>query len=235
MNRFLQRLDQPDLEALQPLLRRVSTTAGQIVIEQGAEVLDIHFPINAQFTNQTRFADGSGIETAVVGCEGVTGLAPFMAATPCAWEVVARTSGEAWAAEAARVRQLSAEHPSLMKALLRLTDFYQAQAAQTAACNATHQTLPRVARWLLVAHDLATGDRVFFTQEELARLLGAQRTTINEAAHQLKSRKLITYSRGVVRVLDRAGLEAAACECHENLLQRMMAIGIAPKSEHSST
>ena len=233
MNRFLQRLDPPDFEALQPLMRRVSIAAGQIVIEQGGEVVDIHFPIDAQFTNQTRFSDGSGIETAVVGCEGVTGLAPFMAAMPCAWEVMARTSGEAWVANASRVRQLSVERPTLMMALLTLTDFYQAQAAQTAACNAVHQTLPRVARWLLVAHDFATGDRVFFTQEELARLLGAQRTTINEAAHQLKVRKLITYARGVVRILDRAGLEEVACECHAYLRHRMETIGIAPKLERS--
>lgn len=225
-NRFVDHLMPDDRQALEPLLRPVVLRPGQVVTEQGATVEDIYFPIDAQFTNQTRFQDGSAIETAVVGCEGLTGLAPFIANTPSAWEIVARVSGRAWAAEATRVRALAYQRPGLMARLLKLVDFYQAQAAQSAACNATHQALPRIARWLLVALDLSSDGRIQLTQDELARLLGAQRTTVSQAANQLKQAGMISYSRGVVHVVNQAKLESVACECHAYLRQRMADIGL---------
>lgn len=229
-NRFVDRLSEGDRRALEAILRPAVVRPGQVVTEQGAPVDEIYFPVDAQFINQTRFKDGSAIETAVVGCEGVTGLAPFMADTPSAWEIVARVSGRAWVAEASRVRALSYGRPGLMAQLLRLTAFYQAQAAQSAACNATHQAKPRIARWLLVALDLSNDGRIQLTHEELARLLGAQRTTVSQAAHELKESGLISYSRGVVHVIDQAGLETTACECHAYLRRRMAEIGLGVQS-----
>lgn len=220
-NRFIAALDVEDRAALRPLLRRVSVTAEQIVVDQGAAVTEVHFPIDCQFANLIRFPDGGAIETAVIGDEGVTGLAPFMADRGCAWEIVCRAGGDAWVVSAAALRALAAAHPRLMARLLALTDLYQAQAAQTAACNATHPVPDRIARWILTADDLSPRDTLFFRQEELARLIGARRSTVSEAASQLRRRKVIAYSRGVIRIVDRPGLEAAACDCYGMLKPRL--------------
>lgn len=223
-NRFLARLDPDDVAALRPLAVRVAVGLDQIVVRQGAVVDAVHFPIDAQFANLVRFQDGRAIETAVVGHEGVTGLAPFMANTPCAWEIVCRSPGDAWAVSAKRLRQLARDRPSLMDRLMQLTDLYQAQAAQSAACNALHGVPQRLARWILTAADLSPNASLFFRQDELARLIGARRSTVSEAASELKRRRLIGYSRGVIRVLDRRGLEAASCECHAMLKPRLDAV-----------
>ena len=220
-NQFLARLHPDEAAPLRRLLRRVTVEVDQIVVDQGAPVTEVHFPIDAQFANVVRFDDGSAIETAVVGNEGLTGLAPFMADRGCAWEIVCRAGGEAWVASASAFRALAAERPRLMVRLLALTDLYQAQAAQAAACNAVHFAPDRVAKWILTAADLSPKDTLYFSQEELARLIGARRTTVSEAASQLKRRKFITYARGVIRILDRPGLEAAACACYAMLKPRL--------------
>lgn len=207
--------------ALRPLLRRVTVTAEQIVVDQGAPVKEVHFPIDSQFANLIRFPDGGAVETAVVGNEGVTGLAAFMADRGCAWEIVCRAAGEAYVVSAPALRALIVERPGLMARLLALTDLYQAQAAQTAACNAVHAVPDRIARWILTASDLSPHETLFFRQEELAQLIGARRSTVSEAASQLRRRRVIAYSRGVIRIVDRDGLEAAACDCYRMLKPRL--------------
>lgn len=223
-NRFVSGLAAEDAAALKPLLRRVSVTVDQTVVDQGAPVDQVHFPIDAQFANLIRFSDGSAIETAVIGCEGLTGLAPVMANLTCGWEIVCRASGEAWVASAQALRTLAAERPMIMARLLALTDLYQAQAAQAAACNAEHPVPDRIARWFLTADDLSPRDVMTFRQEELARLIGARRSTVSEAASQLKRRKFVSYNRGIIRIIDRPGLEAAACECYRMLKPRLDAL-----------
>ena len=220
-NRFIAGLEPEEARALRPLLRRVTVTAEQIMVDQGGPVTEVHFPIDAQFANLIRFPDGATIETAVIGNEGVTGLAPFMADRGCAWEIMCRAGGDAWAVSAGALRSLAAARPGLMTRLLALTDLYQAQAAQAAACNALHPVPDRIARWILTANDLSPHETLFFRQEELAHLIGARRSTVSEAASQLRRRKVIAYSRGVIRIVDRPGLEAAACDCYRMLKSRL--------------
>ena len=227
-NHFLDSLDPADLEALLPHLRRMEVTAGQVLIEQDSEVTEVHFPADAQLANLVRFSDGRAIETAVVGREGLSGLAPFMACVPCGWEVAARIAGTVHVMPARVLNARFRVSEPLLNQLLRLSYIYQMQAVQHAACNAVHTALPRVARWLLIASDLTPGEDIRFTQEELAGLLGAQRTTVNEAAHQLRDRGAIRYSRGVVRVLDRPLLERLACECYAMERERIEDAGAMP-------
>lgn len=219
-NRFLSTLEPGEGAALRPLLRRTTVTADHTVVEQGAPVTEVHFPIDAQFANLIRYPDGRTLETAVVGHEGLTGLAPFMADRPCTWEIVCRASGSAWVASAPALRTLSLERPRLMQRLLLLTDLYQTQAALTAACIALHSVEARMARWILTASDLSPHDTLVFRQEEMGLLIGARRTTVSEAASRLRRRKRIAYGRGVIRITDRAALEAEACDCYRMLRPR---------------
>lgn len=229
-NQFLDTLDDGDLSALAPHLIPTSLAAGQVLIEQDDEILTVHFPADAQLANVIVFEHGGAIETSVVGSEGVSGLAPFMASAPCAWRVVVRQSGKAWGCPANTLRRLARERPSFMAHLLNLTHHYQAQAAQTAACNASHKALARVARWLLIAADLSPDARIRFTQEELATLLGAQRTTINDAATRLKEAGAISYGRGSVKIRNRPLLESHACECYRMQKARARDRGVLPGS-----
>jgi len=233
-NHFLDSLPAADAQALRPVLREVRLEPGEIVIEQGGGVPIIHFPITAQLTNVIVYEDGSAIETAVIGREGVSGLAPFMSDQPCGWQVVVRAGGGAWVGSAVSIREQAYASRPLMEHLLRLAHVYEAQAAQTAACNAQHRTTARVARWLLVAADLTPGEPIIFTQEELAGFLGAQRTTVNEATNRLKDLGAIRYSRGVIRILDRSALEAAACECYAMHIEYKRRAGLLPDPEPAS-
>ena len=228
-NHFLDTLEPDDAAALGPHLRRMRVEAGQVLIEQDGPIPEVHFPADAQLANLERFSDGWGIQTAVVGREGLSGLAPFMAGLPCGWEVAVRTPGTIWALSSKRLFDRFMVSAPLLQKLLRLSYVYQMQAAQHAACNAVHAALPRVARWLLTASDMTPGEPIPLTQEELAGLLGAQRTTINEAANQLRDRGAIRYSRGVVRILDRPLLERLACECYALERRRIEAAGAMPE------
>jgi CRP-like cAMP-binding protein len=228
-NHFLDTLEPDDAAALRPHLRRVEVEAGRVLIEQDGPIPEVHFPADAQLANLERFSDGWGIQTALVGREGLSGLAPFMAGLPCGWEVSVRTPGSIWVMPAkVLLDRFLVSGPLLMK-LLRLSYIYQMQAAQHAACNAVHAALPRVARWLLTTADMTPGERIPLTQEQLAGLLGAQRTTINEAANQLRDRGAISYSRGVVKILDRAALERLACECYGMERARIEDAGVMPE------
>jgi CRP-like cAMP-binding protein len=227
-NHFLDTLDPDDEAALRPHLRPMEVEAGRLLIQQDGPIAEVHFPVEARLVNLVRFSDGGSVETAVVGREGLSGLAPFMARQPCAWEVTARRPGSLYAisAEALRARQYDSR--ALLDGLLRLSHIYQMQAVQHAACNARHRVTARVARWLLTAGDLSPGERLHLTQEELAGLLGAQRTTVNEAAGQLKAAGAIRHARGTVSILDRAALERAACECYAMERARIEAAGAMP-------
>ena len=110
-----------------------------------------------------------------------------------------------------------------------MTSHYQSQAAQTAACNSVHRVSQRLARWLLAAAEQSGDERVDLTQEELSALLGAQRTTITEAAKGLKSSGALTYSRGVVRISDRGRLERSACSCFGIERDRMRRLKLWPQ------
>ena len=229
-NRFLESLDADDRRAVEALLRPADVAVGQILIEQGDVVDQIHFPLDAQLANVTLLEDGSAIETSVVGREGVSGLAPFLARTPCTWRVAVRARGRVLVAAASDLRRLFEERPGLRERLLKLTYFYQSQSNQTAACNVAHRVRARVARWLLTADDFTPGQDLTFTQEEMAALLGAQRTSVVEAFSQLKRAGALSHLRGRSRIADRARMEAEACACYAALKRLSLDLGLLPES-----
>lgn len=227
-NKFLSAIRPDDLAALLPRMREVELRKGQVLIEQDAEVEEIHFPLTAQLCNLTIFKDGKSVETAVVGSEGMSGLAPFMADAPCAWQVVVQIAGSALSLPASVLRARAIESPDLREILMRLVHDYQSQSAQTAACNTVHRSTAKLARWLLMFDDRSQGTKLEITQQDLAALMGMQRTTINQAAGELKAAGAIAYARAKVRILSRGALEHAACECYEMQRQRSRALGLEP-------
>lgn len=213
-NRVLGAMAPDDLRALALHLRPVSLSKGEVLIAQGASVDFVHFPTSAVLGNALILGDGSAVETATIGSESVSGLAAFLAGAPIAWEVTVQAPGHAWVLGADRLRRRVEESRALLQLLLRVTYDAQRQAAQTAACNAEHDADERLAKWLLLIAD-RTGDAVIsLTQQEVAALLGAERTTINSALGRLRDAGGVKLRRGGVEIIDRPALEAVACECY---------------------
>jgi len=211
-----------DLAALLPYLVERRVARGEVLIEQGAEVDTIYFPTTAYLANTVTFSDGRSAETFVMGVEGVSALPPFLAAAPCAWAVQVKASGAVYALPARVLRSRVEASRPLMRDLLRLSSDYHAQSAFGVACAALHDAPSRLARFLLVYADRAGSGELRFTQEDLATLLGLQRTTVNGAAVELKAAGAIRYSRGLIRIVDRSALKRQACECydlHRSVLQ----------------
>ncbi|MEJ6791085.1 Crp/Fnr family transcriptional regulator [Brevundimonas sp. BR2-1] len=227
-NKFLSAIAPEDLAAMLPRMREVELRKGQVLIEQESAVEEVHFPLSAQLCNLTIFTDGRSVETAVVGSEGMSGLAPFLADAPCAWQVVVQIPGSALALPAAVLRSQARESADLRALLVRLVHDYQAQSAQTAACNTVHRSTAKLARWLLMFDDRSQGTRLEITQQDLAALMGMQRTTINQAAGELKAAGAIDYLRGAIRITDRTLLERTSCECYEMQRNRSRALGLDP-------
>jgi len=149
-----------------------------------------------------------------MGCEGLSGAPAAQAPARLQSRHVCLVEGEALRIDAERLRRLADERPALRRAIVDYMTALQAELEQSAACNALHPPRRRFAKWLLRCHDRVGGDTLHLTHEHLASMLGAQRTTVSEAAQALQQAGAIRTSRGQVRIVDRAVLEAAACECY---------------------
>ena len=229
-NVILDNLSDATLVALRPHLHRVEVERHQVLIEQDEPVLTVHFPLDCQLANLNIFEDAEAVETSVIGREGMSGLSPFLACAACPWRVQVRKSGTAIALAVRPLQLMFDGDRVLRERLMRLTLFYQAQAAQTAACNATHRISSRVARWLLTASDLTPDQPIHFTQEEMATLLGAQRTTVVDAMQALKAAGAVRYGRGRIQILSRARVEAQACSCYRYLRHQAQQLKVLPEA-----
>jgi len=230
-NQVLASLNAVDRAALEPHLQAVSLEKGAVLTEQDQPVEQVYFPETADLANVMTFPDGRAVETSTVGSEGVSGLAAFLAQAPCAWRIVVQIEGTAWRLAADVFRRQVEASPALLTRTLQLTHDYQSQAAQTAACNALHEVTPRLARWLLLVQDRTDQVDIALTQEDLATLLGVQRTTINAAAAELRTAAAIAYRRGRVRILDRSVLRRVTCECYAAQRRRSETLGIVTRRQ----
>lgn len=202
-----------DLAALTPHLSKVSLERGAVLTHQGTRVNYVYFPTTAHLANLVTYADGRVAEVFVMGLEGVSGLAPFLADLPCTWSIEVKKSGEAYRISAVALQCRLDASPSLRLQFNRLTSDYQSQAALGVACAALHTVRQRLARRLVALADRQQTVDLLVTQQDLADSLGVQRTTITATALDLNREHLVTQGRGRLTVLDLDGLRAEACEC----------------------
>jgi CRP-like cAMP-binding protein len=204
-----------DAAWLEAQLEPVTLESGAMLAPAG-EVLDhVYFPDTCVVSYVSRMADGSAVEVGTVGHEGLVSVTLFLDGGRSQSDALVQIPGAARRAPAAEVVAGADERPDFRRFVHRYTQAYLTQVAQTAACNRLHHLEARCARWLLMTHDrVSQGERFPLTQEFLAVMLGVRRAGVSLAANALRDAGLIRYSRGAVRVLDRAGLEAAACECY---------------------
>ena len=218
-NNLLASLNSEDLESLLPHLEPVSLEKGALLYDPGDEIDTVYFPENAVISLMTLMHSGEAIESATIGREGALGLLAALNPRQSLSRAIVQVAGKANRIPAARVGEALRVCPRIAELVQLHSDALFGHAIQSVACNALHSVEARFCRWLLSCHDRIDSNRISLTQEFLADMLGVQRTTVTVVARTLQAAGLIRYSRGVVDVLDRAGLEAIACECYRAVRQ----------------
>ena len=198
----------------------VSLPQGDVLIEAGDEVDQIYFPHYGMLSLLAVLRDGKAIETATVGREGVVGAMAGLGLYKSLVRVVVQMPLACSKIAAAHFRTVAATSDPVRNLCIRYNEVLLSQARVTAACNALHSIEARFCRWLLQSADRAASDTVNLTQEFLAEMLGVRRTSVTEVASKVQSAGAITYSRGVIRILDRAALMRMSCECYETLVDQ---------------
>jgi CRP-like cAMP-binding protein len=214
-NHLLANLPSEEYQRLLPHLEPVSLEHGQIVYEIEEPIEYFYFPLHAVISLVTQMEDGRIVEVALVGNEGVTGLAAALGQKVSAERAIVQIPNSGVRAKAAVVIDEFKRYGKLHDGFLKYANSLMRQIAQTAACNASHTIEERLSRWLLMCHDRVNSDEINLTQEFIAEMLGTRRATVNVAAVNLQSAGLIKYNRGRIRVVDLSGLGGFACECYE--------------------
>jgi CRP-like cAMP-binding protein len=217
-NRLLASLPSQDFERLKPSLKTISLAQGQLLSEPGDEVDQVHFPHNGMVSLLVVLKDGKAVECATIGREGVIGATAGLGLHRSIARAVIQLPMVASRISATAFRNAVKDSKPLRDLITRHQETMLMQAQVTAGCNALHAVEARLARWILQSRDRADSDTVALTQEFLAEMLAVRRTSVSEVAQQLQSAKLIRYSRGVIEVLNRKGLEQKACECYRTVV-----------------
>jgi CRP-like cAMP-binding protein len=197
---------------LAPDLESVCLHAKQVLTLPEEPVRHVYFPRDAVLSLLVPMEDGTAVEGAMVGNEGLVGLQVFLGERTAREEMVVQLAGEAARVRADHFCAALATSCELQVVLHRYTLALMTQLARTAGCNRLHSVRERTARWLLMCRDRAGRDTFPITHESLASLLGVRRASISVAVQALQMTGVIAYHRGSITVLDIERLEAASCE-----------------------
>ncbi|GAA5165087.1 Crp/Fnr family transcriptional regulator [Viridibacterium curvum] len=213
-NRLLAVLPDAEWARWQEQLEMVEMPLGQVLYESGATLHHVYFPATAIVSLLYVMENGASAEIAVVGNEGMIGVALFMGGESTPSRAVVQSAGYGFRLRARLMLEEFNRAGPVMHLLLRYTQALITQMAQTAACNRHHSLDQQLCRWLLLSMDRLSGSQLTMTQELIANMLGVRREGVTEAALKLQKAGLIRYARGHINVLDRPGLEARTCECY---------------------
>ena len=202
-------------DRLLPDLMPVTMSLGKVIYESGAQLEYVYFPTPGCIVSMLYvMEDGSSAEIAVVGDEGMVGIALFMGGGTTPSRALVQSAGQAFRLPGAMLKKEFERHTGFQHLLLRYTQALITQMSQTAVCNRHHSVDQQLCRWLLLSLDRLPTSELTMTQELIANMLGVRREGVTEAAGKLQAQGLISYSRGRITILDRAGLETQVCECY---------------------
>lgn len=214
-NHLLAVLPDEERARIIPHLEQVSLKLGDVLYESGGRLRYVYFPTTAIVSLLSVMENGASAEIAIVGYEGIVGIALFMGGETMPNRAVVQSGGMAFRLNGSLLNQEFNRSGPFQHLLLRYTMALLAQMAQTAVCNRHHSIDQQLCRWLLLSLDRLPSNELSMTQELIANMLGVRREGVTEAAGKLQSAGLINYNRGRITVLDRPGLEARVCECYE--------------------
>ncbi len=187
---------------------------GHVLYESGSTLQHVYFPTDSIVSLLYVMEDGASAEIAVVGNEGMVGIALFMGGETTPNRAVVQSAGHAYRLPGGLLKEEFSRAGSLQHLLLKYTQALLTQMSQTAVCNRHHSVDQQLCRWLLLSLDRLPTNTLTMTQELIANMLGVRREGVTESAGKLQAAGLIRYSRGRITVIDRPGLEKACCECY---------------------
>ena len=213
-NHLLRALPSDSLRRLVPYLEYIDIPLGTVLYESGDLLRYVYFPVDCIVSLLYVLADGSSAEIAVVGNDGLIGIALFMGGETTPNRAIVQSAGRAYRLPGQRLKDEFNRNGALRELLLRYTQALITQMAQTAVCNRHHSVDQQLCRWLLLSLDRLPSNRLAMTQELIANMLGVRREGVTEAAGNLQRLGVIQYQRGHITVLDRPTLETLCCECY---------------------
>jgi len=214
VNRLLATLPKNEYKRLLPKLKTVDLILGEELYEPGEAIKYVYFPNDSIISLISELSETSWLEVGMVGNEGMAGLPVFMGVGSSSTRALVQGSGTAMRMTSAAVRTEAKRLGSLHRLLHRYSHSLLTQVAQSSICNRFHMVNARLARWLLMTNDRLGLEEFPLTQEFLSNMLGVRREGVSKAAGALQAAKLISYSRGVITLLNRRGLEAKSCDCY---------------------
>lgn len=214
-NRLLAALPEHDQERILAMCECVELRRGEALGAPGERIGEVYFPTSSVASLVTPVAGHAGLEVWLIGNEGMIGAPLVLGIDLNRLQTLVQGTGAAWRMSAKAFNSALRQNDALHRMLDRYLAVLMSQGAQMVACTRFHVVEARLARWLLMSQDRAHSDHFFVTHEMLAAMLGVRRAGVTTAAAVLQGRQLIDYRRGDVTILDRAGLQTAACDCYE--------------------
>ena len=218
-NWILNSLPQEEHESLLPMLQPTSLPPGQIIYVPDDYIEYVYFPSRGMVLVSVT-EDGATVEIGMVGNEGMIGIPIILGADIMPYQAEVQVEGDALKMRAEALKREFDQGGELQKLLLLYTNVLIAQLAQSALCNRFHTVGERLCRWLLITSDRVKSNEFKLTQDDLSHMMGSHRPNVTVAARVLQNAGLIHYSRGQITIIDRDGLEAAACECYRIVKQK---------------
>ena len=216
-NRLFASLPLPDQKQLLALSQAVDLPINTVLYEVG-ESVERAYLLTSGFASQViTVGDGGTAEVGIVGCEGLVGSTALLGRAIAPGRCFMQAAGAGHVVSFELMRQVFTSSPELRRRVLEFVQEQMLTGTYLTACNKLHDTEARFARWILMVQDRLETDLLPLTQEFLAQMLGTRRMTVTSAAGALQRSGLIEYKRGQIRILNRAQLEAAACECYRHI------------------
>ncbi len=215
LNHLIAALPEDEFTRLKQNLEPVSLSLGKVIYESGELLEYVYFPTTAIISLLYIMENGSTAEIGMAGNDGLVGVALFMGGSTTPNRAVVQSAGNAFRLRTKALQYEFGLNGMFQKILLRYTQYLMTQISQTAVCNRLHSVEQQLCRWLLINHDLLQTNKLIMTHDLIANMLGVRREGVSIAAGHLQKRGLIKYVRGTITMLDREGLETAACECYK--------------------
>lgn len=213
-NHLLRSIPPDEYARIRPSLEPFQVKVMEVYAEPGDPLRHVYFPGSSVISLMRKTKEGALVENGTIGREGMAGLEIVQGVDWAISITAGEVPGDASRMSARDFARLLPELPELEKLLRRYSAYFLSQVAQSLTCNSMHPVEQRCARWMLMTQDRVGGDTFQLTHEVLSQMLAVRRAGVTESAVALQRAGHIKYSRGIVRVLDRAGLEGAACECY---------------------
>ncbi|HTH94899.1 MAG TPA: Crp/Fnr family transcriptional regulator [Rhodocyclaceae bacterium] len=229
-NRLISALPRKDRQHFLAACEPVQLVFAETLVEPNERIRHVYFPTQGLISLTMPMYGSDSLGIGLVGNEGMLGISLTLGMNGSPLHALVQGGGPAWRMSTRTFRRELTKSPALQRELKHYLYVMMKQIAQTAVCTRFHIVEARLANWLLMTHDRAHADAFHITQEFLARMLGVRRVGITKAATALQNRGLIHYRRGHITILDRDGLEAAACQCYQTNLSTYAQI-MSPRSD----